>query len=135
MIILDTNVLSEPMRKSPDPHVTDWLARVEDAATTSVSSGELLAGVATLPPGRRRTDLARAIEAILHRLDARMLSYDSGAAREYAAILFERRSAGRGISVQDAMIAAICRSRGASLATRNTKDFDGLGLEVINPWS
>ena len=135
MIVLDTNVLSETLRPSPDPSVLAWLdATGSDTSTTAVTVGEILVGVSLLPAGRRRSELSAAIEALVGAFTARVLAYDAGAAREYALVRSERRAAGHPISVEDAMIAAICRSNGAALATRNTKDFAGLSIPLIDPW-
>lgn len=134
MIVLDTNVLSEPLRASPDPAVLAWLSRATDTATTSVTAGELAAGALALPEGQRRTGLVQAIGALLDELGSRVLAYDAPAAAEYGVVLAERRAAGLGMSSQDAMIAAICRTRGASLATRNVRDFEGLGIDLVNSW-
>lgn len=134
MIVLDTNVLSEPLRSQPHPGVMDWLRKSTASTITAVSVGEILCGVARLPEGRRKASLAanihRAIDGI-----AEVLPYDEAAARIYADIQEARRGIGRPLSVEDGMIAAICLARGAALATRNVKDFDGLGLELVNPWS
>lgn len=135
MIVLDTNVLSEPLRAEPNPAVLDWYAAVPDSlALTAVSVGELLIGVRMLPTGRRRDRLATAIEATLGRFGESVLRYDEPAARIYAQFQERRRAAGRPLSVEDGMIAAICRRHDAVLATRDVKDFDELGVELIDPW-
>jgi predicted nucleic acid-binding protein len=135
VIVLDTNVLSEPLKASPDERVLGWLAALDDDATlTAVSVGELLTGVRRLPQGRRRDGLLTAIEETLAAFGARVLAYDESAARVYARLQESRRLEGAPLSVEDGMIAAICVSRGARLATRNVKDFDGLGVELVNPW-
>jgi predicted nucleic acid-binding protein len=136
VIILDTNILSEPLRARPEPVVLRWLAEIaEDTVLTSVTVGEILTGVRRLPPGRRREGLLAAIETTLTTFADQVLPYDEPAARCYAQLQELRRAAGHALSVEDGMIAAICRVRGAILATRNTKDFDGLGVELINPWT
>lgn len=135
MIILDTNVLSEPLRTRPEPAVLAWLAEVaEDVALTSISVGEVLIGVRLLPAGRRRDGLMAAIERNLAMYADQVLPYDDPAARFYARLQESRRAAGQPLSVEDGMIAAVCRHRGARLATRNIKDFQGLGINLINPW-
>ncbi len=135
MIVLDTNVLSEPLRARPDPAVLAWLADVsEDVALTAISIGETLTGVRLLPEGRRREGLIIAIDRTLTTFAEQVLPYDESAARIYAMLQESRRAAGHPLSVEDGMIAAICRDRGASLATRNLKDFRGLGVALINPW-
>ena len=133
MIVVDTNVLSEPLRQRPEPRVLAWLAQRPAVVITSVSVGEILAGVARLPEGKRRADLASGVSASIDST-ADVLPYDEAAARVFASIQVARRKAGRPLSTEDRMIAAICISRGATLATRNTTDFEGLGLELIDPW-
>ena len=135
MIVLDTNVLSEPLRAEPSPAVLQWLAAItDDVALTSISVGEILAGVRALPDGRRRDSLLSAIEQSFAAFPDRVLAYDEAAARVYASIRDDRRRSGHALSVEDGMIAVICRATGSTLATRNVKDFDDLGLTVINPW-
>jgi predicted nucleic acid-binding protein len=137
MIVLDTNVLSEPLRPTPSRRVLDWIRSQPISAlfTTTITEAELLYGIALLPQGKRR-DL---LESIVGRIFAvhlagRILPFDSAAARDYADIAAVRRRSGRSMSEPDARIAAIARSRGAELATRNVADFAGCELEVINPW-
>ena len=135
MIVLDTNLLSEPLRRNPEPAVLDWLAQSTEAfALSAVSVGELLTGVHFLPIGRRREALGAAIESLLESFAGAVLNYDERAARAYAELKERSRNAGRPIGVEDGMIAAICIANGAALATRNVKDFDGLGIDVVNPW-
>jgi predicted nucleic acid-binding protein len=135
MIVLDTNVLSEPLRARPDPTVLAWLDRITDVvALTSISAGEILTGVRALPAGRRRDALMAAVERTLAIYADQVLPYDERAARTYAAMQESRGSTGRPLSVEDGMIAAICGARGLALATRNTKDFEDLGITLINPW-
>lgn len=135
MIVLDTNVLSEPMRAAPDESVLAWLEQLrEPAAITAVTVGELLGGVGRLPAGRRRDALGDAIEGLLEAHRGAILPYDDRAARVYAGLQERRRRAGHPLSVEDGMIAAICLVAGATLATRNTADFSGLGLELVDPW-
>lgn len=137
MILLDTNVLSELMRPAPDPAVERWLAAQPDASLfiSAITEAELRYGAALLPSGKRRSALTAEIDGMLEEdFDGRILPFDRLAAQAFAAIAADRRQAGRPISQADAQIAAIARSRGASLATRNVPDFDGCGVEVINPW-
>jgi predicted nucleic acid-binding protein len=137
MPLLDTNVISELMRASPNPGVLAWIDGLPraDLFVASVTEAELLYGVALLPPGRRRDDIARAVDAVFADLfRERVLPFDSAAAAAYADIAATRRRAGRPISAFDAAIAAITRSRGATLATRNSADFEGCGVDVIDPW-
>lgn len=138
MIILDTNVLSEILRPRPNAGVMTWLASrpVASLFTTTVTRGEVLYGIRLLPAGRRRNALQDAVTAIFDEDFAeRTLSYDNPAADHYADIAASRRAKGRPISQFDAMIAAIARSRGASLATRNTRDLAGCGIDLIDPWT
>ncbi len=137
MIILDTNVVSELLRPAPAPQVEAWLAAQDGASVyfTAVGEAELRRGVAILPAGRRRTALAAAIDGVLDEdLRDRILPFDRDAARAYAAIAAERRAAGRPISQFDCQIAAIARAHAAAVATRNTGDYDGCGIAVIDPW-
>ncbi|WP_378148367.1 type II toxin-antitoxin system VapC family toxin [Cnuibacter sp. UC19_7] len=136
MIVLDTNVLSEVVRDAPSPAVLEWMRSVDETtAVTSVSIAELSYGIRRLPRGARRDGLIDAVETALARHPALVLDFDERAARTYGFLRSEREAIGRPISVEDAMIAAICSCRGASLATRNTADFSDLGLHLIDPWS
>lgn len=137
MIVLDTNVVSELMRPSPDPAVEAWVAGqpAPSLFLTVISEAELRYGVAIMPAGRRRDVIAAGIEGMLTEdFAGRILPFDSDAARAYATIAAERRAAGRPISQADCQIAAIVRCRGAAIATRNTGDFESCGVEVISPW-
>ena len=137
MIVLDTNVISELLRPAPAKQVEAWLS-AQDGGTvyfTAVGEAELRHGVAILPAGRRRTALAKAIEGILEEdFRNRILPFDRAAASAYAAIAAKRRAAGRPISQFDCQIAAIARAHEAAVATRNTGDYEGCGIEVIDPW-
>lgn len=137
MIVLDTNVVSEFLKPTPSPTVESWLS-AQDGGTvflTAVGEAELRHGVAILPAGRRRKALFGAIEAMLEEdFRNRILPFDSAAASAYAAIAVARRLAGRPISQFDCQIAAIVASRGAVLATRNAADFEGCGIDVVDPW-
>jgi toxin FitB len=137
MIVLDTNVLSELMRADPEPAVLTWLDAVpaSDLATTAVTAAELRYGAARLPAGRRRTALIEAIDDMLDEdLAGRVEPFDREASRLYAEIVVGREDLGRPIGMADAQIAAICLARGHRLATRNTKDFEVTGVDLINPW-
>ena len=138
MILLDTNVVSEPTRPAPNPSVITWLdAQIsEDVYLSTITEAELRFGVAILPPGRRRERLASEIENMLREdFKRRILSFDSKAARVYAEIAASRRAIGKPISYADCQLAAIARCHGAAIATRNIEDFEHCGIEVINPWS
>ena len=137
MIILDTNVVSELLRAAPAPTVEAWLAGQDgtDVYLTAISEAELRYGVAIMANGKRRTMLAEAVDGMLREdFRDRILPFDSAAADEYARIGADRRAAGRPISQFDCQIAAIARAHGAAMATRNVGDFEGCGVEVIDPW-
>lgn len=137
MIVLDTNVISEVFRPSPDRRVARWLASLTgDVAITSVTLAELLAGVRRLPNGKRKDELANGIDAALepYRGSRAILPFDDGAAERFADVLMARESVGAPISTADAQIAAICLVHDASCATRNAKDFAHTGVDVVNPW-
>lgn len=135
MIALDTNVVSELMRATPDDRVMRWLdAQAPDTLViTSVTVAELLYGIARLPAGRRRTQLEAAFAETLEE-EFTILPFDEAAAVDYATIVASQEMRGRKVSMADAMIAATCMTAGATLATRNTKDFDPLGVELVDPW-
>ncbi|ACJ01061.1 type II toxin-antitoxin system VapC family toxin [Rhodospirillum centenum] len=137
MLILDTNVLSEVLRRVPEPAVERWLAAQDgtDVYLTAITEAELRRGAAIMPAGRRKDGIAHAIDAILTEdFQGRILPFDSAAASAYAVIAAERQSAGRPISHFDAQIAAIARARSGIVVTRNTADFTGCGVVLINPW-
>ena len=138
MIILDTNVISELTRPVPEPKVLAWLeAQAGDALfTTAISRGEMIYGACILSAGRRRAKLLEEVEAIFSiDMAGRVLSYDEAAADAHARFAALRRTQGRPTSQSDAMIAGIALSLGATLATRNVKDFDGFGIALIDPWN
>ena len=138
MVVLDTNVLSELMRPAPDSVIASWVAERATSSLhiTAVSEAELRFGLAIMPPGRRRDGLAKGLERMLHAGFAnRILPFDSAAASVYAEIAAARRTMGRPIPEADCQIAAIARSRGMGVATRNVRDFADTGLEVIDPWT
>lgn len=137
MILLDTNVLSELMRPMPAPEVEAWLGAQPSAALfiSAVTEAELRFGLALLPDGKRRDQLAEAMEGMLSEdFAGRILPFDSAAASAYARIAADRPKAGRPIAQFDAQIASIAHSRNATLATRNIGDFEGCGVQLINPW-
>ena len=138
MYVIDTNVASELMRPVPQSAVAEWIAErdASEMFLTAVSEAELRYGVASVPAGRRRDMLEAAMNRWLERgFIERILPFDSAAARAYAEIGAGRRRAGRPIGEADCQIAAISRSRGAVLVTRNLRDFQGTGVETVDPWS
>ncbi len=138
MIVLDTNVVSELMRPDPSSNVLDWVTgqAALNLYLSTVSEAELRYGVAILPTGERRSRLLEEVEGMLQEdFAGRILPFDSAAAQAYAVIAANRRAVGRPINHADCQIAAIARCRGASVATRDMDDFEGSGIEVINPWS
>lgn len=136
MIILDTNIVSEIARVRPDTRVLNWLNdRPEsDVFLTSITVAELLYGVALLAEGRRRTAVQSAVQSALAEFQDRILDFDAKAAELYADVVTARRRIGRPIATLDAQIAAIARARGATLATRNVRDFEGCGAGLVNPF-
>ena len=137
MIVLDTNVISELARQVPDPGVLSWLDSLEisDVVTTAITAAELRYGVAKLPDGYRKRELAIVIRGILTEdFHGRILPFDESASVQYADVVTGRERIGRPIGIADAQIAAISRDLGAILATRNTADFEETGVELINPW-
>ena len=138
MIVLDTNVVSELMRPRPATQVLNWLdARMAgDLCLTAVIAAELMFGVARLPDGARKQQLAQAVCAMLEQdFTSRVLPFDLAAASVYAEMVAQREQAGHPIAMADAQIAAICLVHGATLATRNHKHFEGVGLQIVNPWA
>lgn len=138
MILLDTNVISELMRPRPEPRVIRWVdAQPEfDLWISAITVAEIRLGIALLPEGKRKdvlTDLAE--QTFQEDFSEQCLPFDCEAAAEYALIVAERNRKGRPVSVEDALIAAVARTAGLKLATRNTKDFSGIqGLALVNPW-
>jgi predicted nucleic acid-binding protein len=137
VLVLDTNVLSELLRPVPAPKVLAWLdAQAMDTLfTTAITRAEMLYGVRILPAGQRRDGLLQAVTAIFSTdLTGRVLPFDEAAADAHAEIAAQRRALGRPSSQSDLMIAGIVRSHGATLATRNTRDFQDCGFHVVDPW-
>ena len=138
MIVLDTNVASEPMRAQPQRRVLAWLdVQVSgDLFLTAVSAAEILCDIARLPDGKRKKQMLEITETMLREdFQGRLLPFDEYSAAYYAKVVTHRQSIGRPIGMADAQIAAICLQHHAALATRNLKDFGALGLELIDPWS
>lgn len=137
MIILDTNVVSESLKPLPSETVLSWLAAQipSEVFTNAITLAEVLNGLEGMPQGKRRTGLHAGVERIFaQEFAGRILPFDEAAARAFAKITASRNAAGRAISQFDAMIAAIARTHGATLATRNTADFEDCGIQLVNPW-
>lgn len=137
MFLIDTNVISELMRAIPAPSVLNWFS-TQDPSTlylSAVTEAELRTGIAILPAGQRREGLKAALNATISEdFEGRVLPFDTDAAKTYAQIAASRRSAGRPIADADCQIATIARAAGMQVVTRNTRDFEGCGIDVINPW-
>ena len=136
MILLDTNVLSEIMRAAAEPRVLRWLSAQPGTSlyTTAISEAEVLAGLAALPKGKRRSALETAASGLFADFHARILPFDSAAARQFPMIATARRRAGRPIAFADAQIASIARAAGATVATRDGGGFADCGIVVVDPW-
>ena len=138
MVLLDTNVVSELMRAAPSAEVLDWMDALppHELFVTAITEAEVRTGIAILPVGARRRGLADAAERTLGGLFAgRVLPFDSDAAHACADIAAESRAVGHPISQSDCQVAAIARSRGLPVATRNVRGFSETGVEVIDPWA
>ncbi|MBS0448884.1 MAG: type II toxin-antitoxin system VapC family toxin [Proteobacteria bacterium] len=136
--LLDTNVLSELLRAQPSPAVLAWFMTLphESLFVSAVTQAEMMLGTRLLPPGKRRSALESALSAMFDEdFAGRILPFDTNAVPAYVDIVGDRRSIGRPISQFDAQIAAIARKAGAKLATRNTADFEGCGVALIDPWT
>ena len=137
MIVLDTNVVSEPLKPRPSPTVLGWLDAQEPQTLyiTSVTLAELLSGVAALPAGRRRNALERAMtDQVLALFGPRVLPFDTRAAQAFAKNHASAQSQGNPIGFADCAIASIASAHGYALATRNTRDFKGVEVALIDPW-
>ena len=138
MMILDTNVVSEPLRTSPNARVLAWLDAQPAGSLflTTITVAEILSGAAILPAGRRKDELQHALDHLVTTLfHDRILPFDLAAAREFATILQRARQNGIGIGLADAQIAAIAVATNGSVATRDVTPFAASGLSVIDPWS
>jgi toxin FitB len=137
VIVLDTNVLSALMRTNPEASVVEWLDRQPSDSVwlTSITVFEARFGLALLPKGRRRSSLERAFDRVLtDDLSSRVLTLDEMAAVTAAQLAAERQRAGHTVDLRDTLIAGIAQSRRATIATRNTRHFEGLDVPVVNPW-
>ena len=137
MIILDTNVLSELMRPEPDARVREWVNRQRsgELGTTAITVAEIRHGIERLPDGRRKDSLLSAATELFAAFGNLVHPFDALAAAWFGPVMVRRASLGMPVEGFDAQIAAICRAREASLATRNVKDFLETGVVVIDPWT
>lgn len=135
--LLDTNVLSEVQRPRPEAAVLSWLDQVDEERVylSVITVAELARGVALLPEGRRKSDLANWLETdLLERFAHRLLDADSQSAVLWGRLMSDAKRAGRHLSAMDGWIAAIALRHGLCLVTRNVRDFQSLGLQIHNPW-
>jgi hypothetical protein len=138
MIILDTCVVSEPMKPRPDPNVVAWLDRqtAESLYLTATSLSELLVGIVVLPAGRKRQGLSAALSELMLRLfGARILPFDRLAAEEFARLVTRAKTARFTLPVSDGQIAAISSVHGFTVATRDVDRFIAAGIPIVNPWN
>lgn len=138
MILLDTNVISEPFKLTADVAVLNWIdaQMIETLYLSTISLAELRFGIAALSPGKRRDTLHTSFEQrILPLFAGRILPFDAAASEAYAALRARARAQGKAIAPADGYIAATAISHGLMVATRDTGPFEAAGLKVINPWS
>jgi toxin FitB len=138
MILLDTNVVSEPLRQKADMGVVAWIDAqpIETLYLASITVAELRFGIAVLPAGKRRDTLHENLEQrILPLFAGRILSFDMAASQSYAQIMVSARASGLAIGTADGYIAAIAAANGKIVATRDTQPFEAAGLAVLNPWT
>ena len=136
MILLDTNVVSEAMKPEPHPIVRDWLdaQAAETLFLSSVTIAELMFGIGALPAGKRRANLAAALDGVLQLFAPRILPFDTAAAQRYADLAVKARAAGKGFPMPDGYIAAIAAAHRFAVASRDTSAFKAAGLTVMDPW-
>ena len=138
MILLDTNVVSEPLKASCDKNVLSWIDEqvIETLYLSTISLAELRFGIAVLPEGKRRDTLFSSLEQqVLPLFAGRILLFDEQASQAYATLRARARNAGQAIATADGYIAAIAATHGFAVATRDTSPFEAVGLKVINPWT
>jgi predicted nucleic acid-binding protein len=138
MILLDTNLVSEPWKPQPDPHVVAWIdaQAIETLYLSAVTVAELLFGIAAMPAGKRRNVLHDRLEAeLLPVFAGRVLPFNLAASRAYAELMSKARAAGQAITMADSYIAAIAAARGLSVASRDVAPFHAAGIPTINPWA
>ena len=137
MILLDTNVISELMRETPNVSVAAWIGARKSVhfGVTTISIAEIMRGLERLPSGKRRTTLKRKFSAFVRRaFDSRIFAFDEESAYMYGTVAMRRETAGLHAEPVDMMIAAVAVTLKASIATRNIKDFEGCDVPLINPW-
>jgi len=137
MILLDTNVISEPLRREPEPGVIGWIdaQALETLYLSAITVAELRSGIALLPAGKRRTGLLESLERrVLPLFTGRVLPFDLPCAQTYAELIAKAQKAGLAIAAADGFIAATAAANGHAVATRDTVPFEAAGVEVINPW-
>ncbi|GAA0744965.1 type II toxin-antitoxin system VapC family toxin [Ideonella azotifigens] len=138
MILLDTNVVSEPMRPAPEARVIEWInaQSLDTLFLSAITVAELRAGLALLPAGKRRTGLQGNLETrVLPLFAGRVLPFDLACTQAYAALMAKARAAGLAIASADGYIAAIAAANNLAVATRDTRPFEAAGVAVINPWT
>jgi predicted nucleic acid-binding protein len=137
VILLDTNVVSEPLKLNADPTVVAWIdaQMIETLYLSTVSVTEMRYGIAVLPDGKRKESLRTSLdERILPLFESRILPFDMEAAEICAELRARARAAGQGIGTADSYIAGIAAAKGLTVATRDTQPFEATGVTVINPW-
>jgi toxin FitB len=137
MILLDTNVVSEPLRPAPDSGIVEWIDAqpLETLFLSAITVAELRAGVALLPTGKRRAGLHESLEKrVLPLFAGRVLPFDLGCTQAYAKLMAKARASGLAIATADGYIAAIAAANGLAVATRDTGPFEAAGAAVVNPW-
>lgn len=137
MVILDTNVISELMKKSADARVQSWLDNIpiHQVYMSAITKAEIEYGVSILPKGKKRKRIEEAVSAVLTLFSGQILSFTAESATLFARLKSKRKRIGRPISYADAQIASIACQHNYQLATRNTMDFEEIdGLKLINPW-
>jgi len=136
LIFLDTNVVSETLRKEPDEAVIAWLVRFDaELALSTVTIAEIAFGIQKIRPDQRADRLEEGLMEWRRRFAGRIFGFTEEAAMAYGDIMGDAARQGRGVSAPDGMIAAIARVNGGRLATRNLKDFETAGLDLVSPWA
>jgi predicted nucleic acid-binding protein len=137
VIVLDTNVISEPLRQAPEYRVIEWIDAqpIETLYLSAITVAELCFGVASLPVGKRRDRLQESLEKrALPLFAGRVLPFDMSASHSYGELMAKARTAGLAIGTADGYIAAIAAANGMMVATRDASPFEAAGVDVINPW-